>query len=271
MPRKVAAFMLAYALASNVASAQNSPRIASTSLCGDTYLRALAPDQIAALSWQSRDKISLATEMQKALPQAWDNPELLASLQTDIIVLGPGEGRVSQRILADTNTTFHALTWGEDFDTVMTNFTYLSEAVGTDPKAIITDLKTRLDTLKSRAAHRGTTPKILYLSRSGGSAGAGTYVDAAIKATGSENIMTAPGWQNPDPEFLVSLKPDLIITSFFVDGYESVNASSYRSRPVTDFIKRHPRLDIPGALWPCAGPTLIDVAERIADKLETLE
>lgn len=272
MPRKVAAFMLACALASSSAFAEpkTTPRIASTSLCGDTYLRALAPDHIAALSWQSRDKISLADESQRKLPQAWDSPERLAAINTDIILFGPGEGFLSAKILANTDKKTHTLTWGEDFETVIANYKFIGEATHIDTDAIISDLQTRLENLEIRKTTREKNPKILYLSRSGGTAGPGTYVDAAIKAAGGANIITTPSWHNPDPEFLVTLEPDLIITSFFKDGYESINAKPLRHKVVAGFIDAHPRLDIPGALWPCAGPTLIDVAESIADRLETL-
>lgn len=270
MPRKVAAFMLACALASSSASAQDLPRIASTSLCGDTYLRALTPDHIAALSWQSRDKISLATEAERGLPQAWDSPERLVAINADIILFGPGEGFLSGKILSQTNKKTHTLTWGEDFETVIANYTSIGDAVQLNTDDIISDLKTRLTNLETRKGARATKSKILYLSRSGGTAGPGTYVDAAIKAAGGENLITTPSWHNPDPEFLVTLKPDLIITSFFEDGYESINAKPLRHKVVADFINAHPRLDIPGALWPCAGPALIDVAEHIADRIDNL-
>ena len=82
------------------------------------------------------------------------------------------------------------------------------------------------------------------MSRSGATAGADTYVDAAIKAAGGQNLITSPGWQSRDPEFLLSLEPDLIVTSFFTDGYESVQAKSIRNRVLRDFLDRHPQLDI---------------------------
>jgi len=262
--------MLACALASSSASGQDLPRIASTSLCGDTYLRALAPDHIAALSWQSRDKISLATKTERDLPQAWDSAERLVAIDTDIILFGPGEGYQSGNILAKTEKKTHTLIWGEDFETVIANYKSIGNVTGINTDDIMSDLKTRLENLKARNTARTKNPKILYLSRSGGTAGRGTYVDAAIKAAGGENIITTPSWHNPDPEFLVTLKPDLIITSFFEDGYESINAKPLRHKVVAGFIDTYPKLDIPGALWPCAGPTLIDVAETIADKLDIL-
>ena len=82
--------------------------------------------------------------------------------------------------------------------------------------------------------------------------------------------MTPKGWVSPDPEILLGLNPDLIITSYFDNGYESVNASAIRHKAVLTFIAGHPRIDIDGGLWPCAGPELIVAVEQIADAMDKL-
>ena len=91
---------------------------------------------------------------------------------------------------------------------------------------------------------------------------------AAITAAGGENIVQAPGWQTLDPETLITLSPDIIMTSFFNSGYESVQAKAIRHTVLVGFIASRPVIDIPGPLWPCAGPDLIDAAELIADGLD---
>lgn len=240
-------------------------KIASTSLCGDSYLLALKLDQAAALSWQSRDKISLASPAQRELPQVWDAAETLVASDADIILYGPGEGVTSSKFANLSGKNIISLKWGEDFKTVIDN----AQALGA-PNAFKIDLEQRLNALETHASVREFKPKILYMSRSGATAGADTYVDAAIKAAGGQNLITSPGWQSRDPEFLLSLEPDLIVTSFFTDGYESVQAKSIRNRVLRDFLDRHPQLDIPGALWPCASPHLIDVAERISKAIDRL-
>ncbi|MGJ8561997.1 MAG: ABC transporter substrate-binding protein [Alphaproteobacteria bacterium] len=274
MLRKAAAFMLACALVSTSALAQShtAPRIASTSLCGDSYLLALAPQQAAALSWQSRDALSRAPNALKALPQMWDSPEKLASTKADLILFGPGEGMSAAKFLEQTDVKTYSLTWGEDFDTVMLNISGLGVAAQqtSASQTFNQNVKSRLEDLKARAEARQEKPRILYISRSGGTAGPGTFIDAAIKAAGAINIFETPGWQTPDPEFLLSLEPDMILTSFFEQGYESVQAKGVRHNIMARYIAARPRIDIPGALWPCAGPGLIEAAELIADGLDTL-
>lgn len=247
------------------AHAVDNPTIASTSLCGDAYLQAFAPEHIAALSWQSRSPLSQANKAQKTLPQMWDDAEVIAASDTDFILFGAGEGMMAERL----GKTSLALTWGEDFASVETNVRNLAERTGINSIAI-EDWQNRLDKLKQRGTARQSNPKVLYLSRSGGSAGTGTFIDAAIKAAGGVNAIETAGWITPDPEKIISLTPDLIITSFFTNGYESVQSNGVRHKIIRDFIAARPRVEIDGALWPCAGPGLLDAAELIADALDKL-
>ncbi len=264
------AFLLVFALASTNASAQSKPTIGSTSLCGDGYLQAIAPESISALSWQSRSPLSRASDDLKPLPQLWDDPEILAASKPDIILFGAGEGSKTSGLIKAQERLSLQLKWGEDFQSVFDNMEMVGQALNQNDHStgLISNLEARLSDLKTRAQNRPTTPKILYLSRSGGSAGTGTLVDAAITAAGGQNALNTPGWITLDTEALIGLNPDLIVTSFFRDGYESVNASGIRHRAVRKFLNRHDRLDVPGNLWPCAGPALIEAAELIADKLD---
>ena len=78
------------------------------------------------------------------------------------------------------------------------------------------------------------------------------------------------GWVSPDPEILLGVKPDLIITSYFKQGYESVNAAAMRNKTLSAYIQSFPSVHIDGALWPCAGPGLIEAAEILADAMDKL-
>ena len=257
-------FTIAITLCSN-SSATDAPTIASTSLCGDSYLQALAPNHITALSWQSRSALSRATNTQRKLPQLWDDPEVVLTSDADIILFGSGEGRVSDALDAQSIK----LIWGEDFTTITTN----AEAIKTtlNLQSDITKSWThRIQALRDNAAHRKVTPKVLYLSRSGGSAGKNTFVDAAITAAGGVNVVENAGWFTPDPEHIISYKPDLIITSYFKNGYESVQSTAMRHKSVQRFIAKHPSVEIDGQLWPCAGPGLIDAAELISEAIDKL-
>lgn len=261
--RKVAAFTAVCACVSNSgftasAWADSPKRIGSTSLCGDAYLRALDVEGLAALSWQSRSQLSRSSEAEKALPQIWDDPEVILGARLDHIVFGPGEGSQSSKFLRD-GTEATSLNWTEDMDGVYANLETLGVALGRSARPAIQSLQQRLSALTLP----DQKPRILYLSRSGGTGGPGTFADTVIRAAGGENLITTAGWHGTEMETLIGLKPDLILTSYFEDGYDSVNSNPVRHQAFKDYIADYPRFEIPGALWPCAGPGLIEAAERL--------
>lgn len=276
MPVRAAAFTAAFVCVSTSAIAKDIERVGSTSLCGDAYLRALlgdrAPEKIGALSWQSRDALSRASDAEKALPQIWDDPELLLASGLGHIVFGPGEGSAAGKFLSKGTSR---IIWGEDFEIVKTNFKNLGENLNERARTreIIRDLDDRLTRLK-RPAQK---PKILYLTSSGMSAGNGTFINTVIQAAGGENILIKkdkdgnilPGakWPKPDPETLLALTPDLIVTSYFEQSYPSINEQPIRNPALAEYIASHDRLEIPGSLWPCAGPDLIIAAEMLNAKI----
>jgi len=254
MRLKAGLYSLAYALVSTSALAADKPTIASTSLCGDAYLLATsADDQIAALSWQSRSSLSLANDSQRALPQTSANAEVLIKLAPDIVLFGPGEGYKIEPILKAAEIEIIRLDWTETFEGVVDNLGKLGEVYvppGYRPPS-------------------RKTPKILYLSRSGGSAGTYTFINAVITHAGGRNIWEQSGWFTPDPETLATLKPDLIVTSYFIDGYESAQAKSLTNGVHQRLLETVPTVDIPGKYWPCANPQLFKVSELIREGIET--
>jgi len=206
------------------------------------------------------------------LPQLWDDPEVLLAAEVDHIVFGPFEGSRSSHFLTRPHTS---LAGGEDFKTVKANFTLLGKTL--NQKRLAQAINDNIDERLSRLKTPARKPRILYLSSSGGSAHHETFVTSVIEAAGGENILIeydkegaiipSLQWPKPDPEILLSLKPDLILTSYFDESYASINEQALRNKTLSDFIARHPRLEIPGALWPCAGPGLVEAAELLNAKI----
>lgn len=237
-----------------------APRIVSTSLCGDAYVLEKTPhDQIAALSWQSGDALSLAPLELQNLPKANDDIERLLALDPTLVIFGPGEGVKAGPVLKKSGIDTLWIDWGEGLDDVNANRQKLANTIGyqIDNEDIITSIHIN-------------SPQVLYLSRAGGTAGQGTFVNAAIEAAGGLNIIKTQGWHTPDPETLIGLNPDLIITSFFDQGYESINATGVRHRLVQDLLDNAPHVNVPGALWPCAGPGLSTATRMITNAINEL-
>jgi len=232
--------------------------IISTTLCADSYILAMPDlkDQIGALSWQSRSDLSLAPNDMRALPQIGENIEALAQYSDQRIVSGPGPSAVT--------TAQATLKWGEDFDIVWENFTLLSDTLNTPNPS--EDLQARLSAVPKSAQ----TPRVLYINRAGGSAGPGTFVDAVIEAAGGENVITTSGWQSPDTEALILYEPDVILTSFLSSDYIGVNDRLVRHAALSEHFESLPHINAPGALWPCAGPGLVEATEILAQGLAEL-
>ena len=228
--------------------------IVSTTLCADGYVHALPEiePRLAALSWQSRSALSVTPDALKSLPQADDDTERLLRW-SDALRISSAGGR------GDID-----LTWGEDFETVWDNLALLSQKLNVSNPS--TDLRTRLSHIEKPAR----APKILYLDRSGATAGPGTFVHAVIEAAGGQNIVQNPGWQSPDTEYLIGLKPDIIVTSFMDSNYAGVNDRTLRHAALASKIESLPQINIPGNLWPCAGPGLIEAAALLNQQMLSL-
>lgn len=228
--------------------------IVSTSLCADSYLYAL-PDiehRLLALSWQSRSTLSQAPDRLQRLPQADSDPERRLQWRGATLISSAGEG-------GDVE-----LQWGEDFDIVWSNLEQLASEL--DTSSSVETLKGRLLSIQRPP----TSPRMLYLDRSGATAGPGTFVDTVINAVGGKNIIDYPGWQSPDTETLMGLRPDIILTSFMDSNYAGINDRTSRHSALSTKLKTTPTIDVPGGFWPCAGPGLVDAAEHISQAMSKL-
>lgn len=260
--------------ASNVTAVPREGGIASTALCADAYVLAVAgPGRISALSWQAAQPVSAAPDWARDLPAAWSDAERLYTLAPDLTVFDPGGGGRTARLMERAELDTFELAWSDDFDGVRANLLALGDRLGEAGRAeaAIADLDARLDALAARTERRGMRPRVLYLSASGGSAGAGTYIDAAIAAAGGINVMARDGisgWTRSDPETFLTVETDIVLTSFFTDGFRSTFNHGVHHAAYRHLLEDAARVDIPAGDWPCAGPRLIDAAERIADALD---
>ncbi|WP_417496433.1 ABC transporter substrate-binding protein [Maricaulis sp.] len=248
--------------------------IVSASLCADAYVLALEPVAgIQALSWQVDQPISAAPDWARQLPRAWPDAERLFALDPAFVVFGAGEGGRSRVMLERSGYQSFELAWAEDFDGVRGNLLALGAMLGREIEAAaaVEALDERLAELEQRSVRRGAIPGVAYLSASGGSAGSGTYVDAAIKAAGGRNAVAGSGvtgWGRSDPELALTLEADIILTSYFTDGFAGTLSRATRHHAYRRLLDSAGRVDIASANWPCAGPHLIDAAEAIADALD---
>ena len=272
MRAQVVAFMWAcVCVAPDHAEAQAGAapqRVVSAGLCADAYLAAFGEsDTVIAASWQVHQPVSAAPDWLRERPLAWVDAERLLRLDPDLVVFAAGEGGRTADLLSRHGIGVFELGWASDFAGIEENLRELGRVLGREAEASreIAELSARLDDLTRRADVRGRQPEILYLSASGGSAGAGTFVDAALRATGAINAVDATGWTRSDPEHALGLRADIVVTSFFRDGFGGRMNRARHHSAYAHLLAAEPRIDIPSGDWPCASPYLIHAAERMAD------
>lgn len=262
---------------SAASTADGPSRIVAADVCADAYVLALADrEAVAAVSWQAGQAVSGAPEWALDLPRASGDAERLIALQPDLVIFGPSGAGDAERFLDRAGIAHVSLQWGEDWNTVTGNLHLIGEALDEAARAgtLISELESRRAALAVRAQQRGAQPSVFYLSVTGGAAGAGTLVDEAIGMAGGRNAAAeagASGWLAADAAWAFRVDPDLIITSYFVEGYATRNNTGVRHSAFRRLLQDTPRIDIPAAALSCAGPALMDAAEQIADALDRQE
>lgn len=241
--------------------------VVSTSLCGDAYVLALEPRvNIAALSWQAGGSLSTAPTEMTGLAKGKADGETLVRFAGKPVVLGPGDSRRAESWTKKTGSPVFRLVWANDFAQVESNLYNLGSFLHREAQAktIITRLQERLVALTKPHVNR---PKVLYVTPTLGTAGKGTWVDAAIRVAGGDNMaeeMGVVGWGRVRLEELARQKPDLIVLSYFGDGPPSVLNFRTRHPFLRHVLQTTPTVTVPGKDWVCGTPNLIDASEKIS-------
>lgn len=265
-------FAALFALSLTSARAETLPRVASTTVCADQYLLALAaPEQIVALSGYARDPaLSHYAARANSYPQTRGTAEELVALKPDL-VLGEGYSlRATQALLAREGIHLVMLPAPESFDGVAQALRDIGSAIGRwkAGAAAAADLARRRDALAQAAPE--TRVSALYLLPSGSSAGRGTFIDDVLTAAGVANYAAAhgmKGWGRASLETMVAEPPALLVLGFFDRRARSASAGFAANPVFLRALARTPRLEVPNALWICAGPMLIGASEYIAAHL----
>lgn len=254
-------------------AAEGGRKVVSTSLCGDAYVLALvSPAKIAALSWQADGPLSTAPANMRGRAVARADGETLVRFAGTDLVLGPGDSQRAEVMAKQTHSPAFRLAWANDFAAIEGNLRNLGKFLHRSEQAetAITRLRSRLASLPQPKPAR---PKLLYLTPTLGTAGKGTWVDAAMQAAGGDNLaddLGVTGWGRVGLEDLIGHKPDLIVLSYFADGPPSV--LNFRSHHpfLQQILRTTPSVTVPGRDWVCGGPKLIDASETMAAAIQKL-
>jgi iron complex transport system substrate-binding protein len=255
------------------------PSVVSTNLCADLLLlRMGAPGQIRSVSRQAQDPAqSPFAEVAADYPPNRGAVEELLYFQPDIALTYLGwSGRLHAGLLQEQGVRVVALPYPREIEDALAMTHDIAKVIdreGAGERAIA-DARVRIAALSNAAAGRNQPLRALYLRPNGGTAGSDTYVDALLGLLGLRNHAAEHGirgWGKLPLERLLNDPPDLFLLGYF-DQTQPQSKARYGRHPLfAQLLERVPTIRMPSSsAWGCGGLELIDAAEWIAARLQTL-
>lgn len=245
------------------------PRVASATVCGDQHALALAdPDQIVALSPQADTRwLSLLADRARGHRLLRPSAEAYLTLGVDVVLANAWSDHKTMDMLERFGVRVVRIPLVERFAEIEEVTRSVADALGHPERgaALNAAMRSRLAALRAEAAGGGR--RALYLRPGGGSAAAGTFVDAVMAVNGLTNQATADGrkgWTSYDLERFLLAPPDLLVTSFFDSPDRSLLRAFGQHPAFTRRAAVTPAVEVPGQSWVCSGWILMEAAEALA-------
>jgi iron complex transport system substrate-binding protein len=267
MRHRLAALLLA-AVPLAAAAAGPLPRVMSTNLCADVLLLSLAdPAQIVSVSLKSQDpaRSSLAARAAHFAANSGSAEEVIAARPDVVLASRRWQARHQQALFARHGIAIVTVPFPNDWDGIFASTRKVGEAIGRGAaaEALVGEVQARLAALQGDAPR----PSALYLRPNGGTAGAGTHVDAVLQAAGLANHAAAngrQGWGRAALEEVVANPPELLVTSQMVHDGAYARAGLSRHPQMREVAATRPTLALTHNDWGCSNWQLVEAAEELA-------
>jgi iron complex transport system substrate-binding protein len=241
-----------------------APRVLSLDQCADQYVVALSPrSDIVGLSRRSTHADSYFASEAQGLPQRRATLESVLASRPNVVVRYWG-GDV--RLVADLRrrgVTVVEIDDAADFAGVRANIRRVAASLG-DAAAgerLIGTMDARLTSARGAGQGRGA----LYVTSGGDTMGAGTLIDAMIRAAGFANLAPHPGFGVVSLEQLVLNPPAAIILGFFdVELNAAQRWSVGRQRALMQVAAPRTLVSLPGVILGCPAWFAADGAVALA-------
>lgn len=251
------------------------PRAASLTLCADQYLLGLAaPEQIVAVSASAADPDqSLFAAEGARHPVHRGSSEELIALRAEVVLTDRWMPLQTAARLDRFGVRVISIPLPNSWEEIADTTRAIAAALGRPEQgeARVAEMRARLEGLERQTARRHATPPLAaYFLPDGGSAGAGTFIDAVLRAAGARNLATAVGlrgWGSFNLEQLTETQPDLAVLGFFDQGGDS-RRMAFAHHPVfRRLLAGRPVIAVPDRYWACSGWFLTEAAAYIAGRL----
>lgn len=243
--------------------------VVSSAVCADQAVVALVePARIAALSPQARNpRLSAVAAQAEGLPVLSLATEAFVLIGADVVVGVAWSETRTLAMMERLGARIVRLETAKNFTEIASLLRSSAAALGVPMRGerLAADLEWRLALLAKKRPARPL--RAIYVRPDGGSAGGGTFVDAALSAAGFESLVTSlgrNGWGRLDLEILIMNQPEVIIAAFF-DHPDRSLSRRFAQHPVFRALwGRVPVIEVPGALMSCGAWPLIEAAELLA-------
>ena len=244
-------------------------RIVSLNMCADELVLRLAdPQHIASVTWLSRDpRDSNVAFLAARVPANHGLAEEIIPLKPDLVVAGAHTTRTAVAMVRRVGIPLDELDVPENLEDVRRQIRRVAGLVGEPERGerIIDGMNVALAALP--AAPQSGRPRAIVLNPNGVTVGRGTLVDELMTRAGLVNVAAQIDLGNYGQvplEVLVANPIDVLILSSSRDGAPSL-ATEILHHPVLSVLARRTRMVVmPGRLWSCGGPAVVEAIERLA-------
>ena len=253
------------------AVAADLPRVVSTDYCADQFVLALAArSQILALSKYATASHSYYADRAQGIRQTYGSTEDLLGLQPDIVLRSWGAARRTA-LLNKVNIHVDVVDPGPDMQALLAEVKRVGDLLG-QPAAAAKYQQTLAADWQTLGQTSRQPVRAAYLTASGFTAGAGTFVNTIIKQAGYQSWAEeygVVGWAPLSLEQLTLDPPDLLIGSFFdLATVPTAYWGPQRHPELAQWISTRPSVLIPGRLVSCNGIFAVEAGGYLRQEAE---
>ena len=233
--------------------------------CADQYVLALSPrEAIVGLSYRADDTDSYLRAKAQGLPKRRATLEAALAARPQAVVRYWGGDPRLLAALEKRGVAVVGIGEAADLDGVRDNIRQVAAALGQPARgeALIAAMSAK--EAAAKGAWRGSAA--LYMTPGGATAGAGTLVDAILRAAGLDNLEAGQGFRMLSLETLALHPPKALVLGFY-DGAALARAAWNPGQHA--LVRRHARsavlAELPGAMIGCPAWFAADAAGLLAD------
>jgi iron complex transport system substrate-binding protein len=243
-------------------------RIVSLNMCVDELILLLAqPQNIASVTWLSRDpKNSNVAELGVGIPVNHGLAEEIIPLNPDLVIAGIYTARTAVAMLKRAGVPVVEVGIPKSLDDVRGQIREIAGLIGEREKGegVIAAMDASLAALPRPST--AVRPRAVVLNPNGATVGKGTLVDEIMTRAGLTNVAAELGIDSYGQiplEAVAANAIDILIVSASRDGPPAL-ATEILRHPVLSALSDRTRIVVmPGRLWNCGGPAVVEAIERL--------